>query len=61
MIPRERLLTTITRSLRESRVNALDDLGLERIFVVYPGELCFPLHEKIEAVGYAQITGFRLP
>lgn len=32
---------------------ALDDLGLEKLYVVYPGEARFPLHERVEAVGLA--------
>ena len=30
--------------------NALNDLGLEKIFVIHPGIRRYPLHEKIEAV-----------
>jgi len=36
-----------TRSMH----SALEDLALERLFVVYPGEERFPLHERVEAVG----------
>lgn len=37
---------TLTRSM----ASALRDLGLERLFVVYPGRERFPLHEKVEAL-----------
>ncbi len=36
-----------TRSMH----SALEDLALERLYVVYPGEERFPLHERVEAVG----------
>lgn len=39
---------------------ALQDLGLEKIWVVYPGDLTFPLGDKIEALGYQQIPSLRL-
>jgi predicted AAA+ superfamily ATPase len=35
---------------------ALDDLKLDRLMVVYPGERRFPLAEKIEAVPLAEIA-----
>jgi len=34
------------------------DLGLEKVFLVYPGELSFPLREGMEALGYAKIPEF---
>lgn len=34
---------------------ALEDLKLERIFVVYPGQVTYPLHEHAEALPLAQI------
>lgn len=34
-----------------SMVSAVNDLGLAKLFVVYPGEKDYPLDEKIEAVG----------
>ena len=40
---------------------ALRDLGLEKIHVIYPGDLSFPLGDKIEAIGYNQIPALRLP
>lgn len=36
-----------TRSMH----SALEDLGLDRLYVVYPGEERFPLHERVEALG----------
>lgn len=43
----------ITKSMRIAK----SDLGLERVFLVYPGELSFPLDDGMEALGYAQIPG----
>lgn len=34
-----------------SMVTAMKDLGLERLFVVYPGEVDYAIDEKIEAIG----------
>jgi hypothetical protein len=42
--------TSAPRATR-SMVSALEDLRLDRLYVVYPGEKRFPLHERIEAVG----------
>jgi len=36
----------VTRSMRI----AIEDLGLEKVFVVYPGRDSYPLDERIEAV-----------
>jgi predicted AAA+ superfamily ATPase len=47
---------TATRSM----AIALSDLGLEKIYVVHPGEISFPLSEKIEALGYRQIPELQL-
>ena len=44
-----------------SMIIALQDLGLEKICIVYPGDLSFPLRDKIEALGYSQLPTFRLP
>jgi hypothetical protein len=41
-----------TRSMH----SALEDLGLERLYVVYPGKERFPLHDRIEAVGLAVVA-----
>jgi len=34
---------------------ALEDLGLERLFVVCPGEYRFPMTDKVEAIGLSNI------
>ena len=39
----------MTRSMH----SALSDLKLDRIFVIFPGQDRFPLHERVEAVGLA--------
>ncbi len=43
-------LTSSPRTTR-SMHSALQDLALDRLYVVFPGEDRFPLHERIEAVG----------
>lgn len=43
---------SMTSSLRI----AADDLGLERIAVIYPGALRYPLAPKIEAIPFAALT-----
>ncbi|MGL5017642.1 MAG: hypothetical protein ACRDBP_05885 [Luteolibacter sp.] len=48
-------------SVTHSMTIAQADLGLERVFLVYPGELSFPLRSGMEALGYAQIPEFRFP
>jgi predicted AAA+ superfamily ATPase len=35
---------------------ALEDLGLERVIVVYPGTRRFPLHDAVEAVPFREIS-----
>ena len=37
----------MTRSMH----SALSDLKLDRLFVVYPGDARFPLHDRVEAIG----------
>lgn len=37
------------------------DLELEKVYLVYPGELSFPLRDGMEALGYARIPDFRFP
>jgi hypothetical protein len=39
---------------------ALDDRGLEWLYVVYPGEEWFPLHERIDAAGLRSFVARRL-
>jgi len=43
--------TSAPRATR-SMFSALDALGLERLYAIYPGEKRFPLHERIEALGF---------
>ena len=35
--------------------NALDDLGLRHVIVIYPGAMRFPIAERIEAVPPRQV------
>jgi hypothetical protein len=37
------------------------DLALEKAYLVYLGELSFPLRDGMEALGYAKIPDFRFP
>jgi hypothetical protein len=39
---------------------ALEDLSLERLYVVFPGDQRFPLGATIEAVGLGAIEGLAL-
>ena len=43
----------VTPSIR----NALTDLGLERVAVVYPGDRRYPLADEVEAVPVSQLAG----
>jgi len=45
-----------TSALRATRsmFSALEDLGLDRLYVIYPGEKRFPLHERVEALGFLE-------
>lgn len=45
-----------TPKLTTSIRNALDDLGLEKVWIVYPGERRFHLHEKVEALPLAALA-----
>ncbi len=51
--------TSAPRTTR-SMHSALEDLALQRLYVVFPGKTRFPLHERIEAVGLvaASVGGF---
>lgn len=42
---------TSAPKMTRSMYSALDALKLDRIAVVFPGEVRFPLHERVEAVG----------
>jgi hypothetical protein len=46
---------TITKSMRI----AMQDLKLERLWVVYPGQTGYPMDEKIECVSLAQLSRIR--
>ncbi len=48
-------------SVTHSMTIAQADLGLEKVFLVYPGELSFPLRDGMEALGYAKIPEFKFP
>lgn len=37
------------------------DLDLQTVYLVYPGELSFPLRAGMEALGYPQLPAFRFP
>ncbi len=39
--------------------SALSDLSLDHLWVIYPGMMCYPAHEKITMLPLAEI--FRLP
>ena len=47
---RTRFLTSAPRMTR-SMHSALSDLRLDRIFLVFPGDNRFRLHERVDAVG----------
>ena len=49
--------TRITHSMTIAQA----DLKLERVFLVYPGAISFPLRDGMEALGYSQIPEFKLP
>lgn len=42
----------ITRSIRST----IEDLGLEQVFVIYPGTRRYPMADSVEAVPLAQLT-----
>ena len=44
---------TSAPAMTRSMHSALSDLKLDRLFVVYPGDARFPLHDRVEAVGLA--------
>ena len=48
-------------SVTHSMTIAQSDLGLEKIYLVYPGELSFPLRNGMEALGYSKIPEFVFP
>lgn len=48
---------TVTHSMTIAKA----DLQLEKVFLVYPGELSFPLRQGMETLGYAHIPAFKFP
>lgn len=48
-------------SVTHSMTIAQADLELEKVYLVYPGELSFPLRDGMETLGYAGIPGFMFP
>lgn len=42
----------VTRAMRI----AIQDLGLDRLDIVYPGKDCFPLGDNIRAVGLPELV-----
>lgn len=48
-------------SVTHSMTTAKKDLGLEAVYLVYPGELSFPLRQGMFAVGYQQFPKFQWP
>lgn len=43
-------------SLTPSVRNALNDLRLDRVFVIYPGKTAYPLSEKVEVLPLSSVT-----
>ncbi len=37
-------------------INSVKNLGLKKLFVVYPGEKLYPLDENVEAVGLKSLA-----
>lgn len=48
-------------STTHSMTIAQKDLGLDHVYLVYPGELTFPLREGMTAVGYQKLPELVLP
>jgi hypothetical protein len=48
-------------SVTHSMTIAKADLELEKVYLVYPGELSFPLRDGMETLGYARIPEFGFP
>lgn len=42
-------------TMTKSMYTALRDLKLERLWVIYPGEKGYPLHEKVECIGLSNL------
>ena len=39
-----------------SMISAINDLSLTKLFVIYPGDKNYPLDDKIEAVGFKNLS-----
>ena len=48
-------------SVTHSMTIARSDLTPEKVYLVHPGGLSFPLRDGMEALGYTDIPDFRLP
>ena len=46
---------TVTKSMRI----AIEDLNLERLWVIYPGETGYPMDEKIDCVSLGELGRVR--
>ena len=42
---------TLTKSMR----SALVDLDLEKLWIVYPGDSCYPIHDRVEALPIKEV------
>jgi len=47
-------------SITHSMTIAKSDLGLNKVYLVYPGDVSFPLREGMEALAYKDLPDFRL-
>jgi uncharacterized protein len=47
-------------SVTHSMTIAQTDLELEKVYLVYPGELSFPLRDGVEALGYGKIPELKI-
>ncbi|MDR3669861.1 MAG: ATP-binding protein [Holophaga sp.] len=45
----------------KSMASAMENLGLERLYVVFPGDQRFPLSERVEALGLTALKNLTLP
>lgn len=52
--------TTEKPSMTHSMTIAQKDLNLEAVYLVYPGELSFPLRDRMWALGYQQLPAFSI-
>jgi len=52
--------TTEKPSVTHSMTVAQKDLNLESVYLIYPGELSFPLRDRMWALGYQQLPTFSI-